>query len=348
MSPRENIDCRSAANLVSEALDQRLGHGDARRFRAHILKCQDCRRLFDGMRRLQSATRNLAPHPVSRGFRTELIERIGAGEGTPPAILDGPVPVARRIKLFASGAATAAALLLSVWLVFDNLQRERDFSGADDGAVPAGLPEGQAMVTAGVDPVWLSRKALEKGVTNFNGLQQEAPRYLTLPYKRAFRVLIDRSENALCSIDFVDSLNGSSLELPPPVERRVREIRSVLTSVVGKRHQEQYGPSDVLEIVTLLQRPKPLSREETQCVRIRYLRELELKDVFPQVGPDQKHWVRMFEFLMNDLLRDFEQDGVDVGSAIHLNGQPLYLELRTMPAQRTRLSFRFRSFEAGK
>jgi hypothetical protein len=115
------LSCREAETLISEALDRRLQASLDRLLRKHIFSCPGCRKTYQDTLALQALVQGQPEDSVSPDFIDILEERIQAGEGTPPAALDAPIPLARKLKLFSSGMGTAAALLLSAWLVLDEI-----------------------------------------------------------------------------------------------------------------------------------------------------------------------------------------------------------------------------------
>ncbi len=115
------LSCREAEGLISEALDRRLQANLDRALRKHIFSCPSCRKVYQDTLALQALVQRQPEDQVSPDFMEVLEERIAAGEGTPPAALDSPIPLSRKLKLFSSGMGTAAALLLSAWLIMDEI-----------------------------------------------------------------------------------------------------------------------------------------------------------------------------------------------------------------------------------
>ncbi|HHI78482.1 MAG TPA: zf-HC2 domain-containing protein [Planctomycetes bacterium] len=120
-SQPSKLSCREAEFLISEALDRRLQASTDRVLRRHIFSCPSCRKVYQDHLSLQNLVQNQPEAQVSPDFMEVLEARIAAGEGTPTAALDAPIPLARKLKLFSSGMGTAAALLLSAWLILDEI-----------------------------------------------------------------------------------------------------------------------------------------------------------------------------------------------------------------------------------
>ncbi len=115
------LSCRETQALISESLDHRLQSSLDRGLRKHIFSCPPCRKVYQDLLALQALVKGQPEDQVSPDFMEVLERRIASGEGTPTAALDSPIPLARKLKLFSSGMATAAALLLSAWLVLDEI-----------------------------------------------------------------------------------------------------------------------------------------------------------------------------------------------------------------------------------
>ncbi|PIE22350.1 MAG: hypothetical protein CSA62_12630 [Planctomycetota bacterium] len=114
---QHKLDCRSISNLLGESFDGRLARHEALAVRAHLLQCPSCRRAYGELERLREWTQGLPVPSLSNDFQDKLFERIHSGEGASMAILPQARAV-RGIAWFVSGMATAAALLLSAWLLF--------------------------------------------------------------------------------------------------------------------------------------------------------------------------------------------------------------------------------------
>ncbi len=280
------MNCKTASTLASEALDQRLSQPDAIAFRTHILGCPSCHRHMDRLRRLSIATKALANTPVSADFRSTLIQRIEAGEGSPRAVLDGPVPLRERVKFFASGAATAAALLLSAWLVADGLSSAAPRNSAAPKSSAA--LETTAAATAPhqidantfdrlirVSPVTFGQQAFEKSKELFMGLQREAPRLVSQPPKNAFRKLVDRSNDAIIGFRLLQSLNNIVI-LPERFSRSVERIESNLQQVLRFRRQPARSREVVQSMVRLILKDQLVSDESPRLLLAANDQELEL------------------------------------------------------------------------
>lgn len=108
------MHCNHAEHLLSLNLDGRLSTGQRQVLSKHLAECARC----EGIDRELIAARELAlslpVQQTSAGFREELWQRIRSGEGTPEAVFREPVPLAAKVRYFATGAAAAAVALLAV------------------------------------------------------------------------------------------------------------------------------------------------------------------------------------------------------------------------------------------
>jgi hypothetical protein len=274
------MNCRQARALVSEARDQRLGQADSRAFRAHVLACQGCRRVFDDFRTLQIATRDLPRHAPTGDFQTELMRRIAAGEGTPIALLRGPVPVAHRVRLFVSGAATAAALLVAAWLLIDGLlggQNPPQHKDLSAGQVPAMLPIGTPFP---IDSASLANRLVSESVASFNGLQKEAPTWRTLPPALATQRLVAKSRDPYYGFQLMRSLSPRVIELDKS-DKSLREAEDALENVMQLGRSDRRTREAVEQLIDLLCRVQ-LSEDFANNVRIRIVTEpVDLDDLLP-------------------------------------------------------------------
>lgn len=116
------MNCQHAQKDMQKALDRRLPQSEQRAFQEHILGCKPCRLEFDRYSKLQTWTRELPVHEPSQDFSRKLFERIQSGEGSPENIDLEPVPISRKLRIFTSGAITAAALMLGAFLIFETLK----------------------------------------------------------------------------------------------------------------------------------------------------------------------------------------------------------------------------------
>ena len=81
---------------------------------AHAESCQTCGAFWRDLQAAQKLTQSLRSNAVSAGFREQLWERIQAGEGTPDAVFLEPVRTWTKVRYALTGAAAAAAMLVSV------------------------------------------------------------------------------------------------------------------------------------------------------------------------------------------------------------------------------------------
>src|SRR5262249_32247088 len=88
----------------------------------------------------------LARQPVSRDFRESLFERIGAGEGTPPAVFQETVPLPTKIRYVLTGAAAAALVLVGATLMRNKLE-----PGAAGAEAPVNVAKAPARLTPRTD-----------------------------------------------------------------------------------------------------------------------------------------------------------------------------------------------------
>lgn len=109
--------CHQAEHLLSLNLDGRLSSGQRKLLFDHLDECAACRQIDDELNAARELALSLPTQSVSAGFREELWERIRAGEGTPEAVFREPVPLATKVRYFATGAA-AAGLLIAATVSF--------------------------------------------------------------------------------------------------------------------------------------------------------------------------------------------------------------------------------------
>jgi len=123
------MHCHQAEHLLSLNLDGRLSSGQRQLLSRHLAGCGSCRDLDRELMSARELVLSLPMQRVSSGFREELWQRIRAGEGSPEATFREPVPLAAKVRYFATGAAAAAVLLLAA-----NLLRGRPSD--QDGPAP--------------------------------------------------------------------------------------------------------------------------------------------------------------------------------------------------------------------
>ena len=128
------MNCNTCRYELSQCLDGRLPSGRRATVLAHAEACAPCGQFWEELQSAQRLTLSLRPTQVGGDFREGLWERIQAGEGTPDAVFQEPIPVATKVRYTLSGAAAAAALLIGVTL----LQGERQApSASEEAAVTA-------------------------------------------------------------------------------------------------------------------------------------------------------------------------------------------------------------------
>lgn len=243
-----DMNCKAARSLFNSALDERFAQPERRPFRAHLLRCVDCRQQFDALRLLQEATHELPSAPLSPDFGERLLERIEAGEGTPQPVLDGPTPIAQRVKLFSSGALTAAALLLSLWLFVDGLG-ERSSNPEPRTETPniAGRVVGAPLE---LPPAAFAQQTLQNHARLVHETYETAPAYVGLPPNNARPKLVERSRDLFWSFKLVNALS-SMLEMPRG-GRDFRFAENKLQHVMGFEAKPRWSRDDVQKVVAAL------------------------------------------------------------------------------------------------
>jgi hypothetical protein len=100
------VDCRSALEGLSAAMDGELGPAAALAVAEHVRGCASCARARSALEATRTALRHLPAETVSEGFDASLRARLrasGAGRGGP------------RSRIAALTALAAALLVLAVW-----------------------------------------------------------------------------------------------------------------------------------------------------------------------------------------------------------------------------------------
>lgn len=256
-SNRETVRCHSMRKILGEALDRRLGRTDQRDVRQHLLACPSCRAEYTRLERLQKATRALPDERVSDDFRERLLARIEAGEGARPDVLHHPAPFAR-LKLFASGAATAAALLISFWLVIDGLNEKNSPNRSPIPDAIAGIPntlpgDSSLPVPVSIDANRFGLQAVQKSHELYDGLRQEATRAVGQPVKLAWQRLAQRSEQFVRSVRLVDAMDGRFFELPSEVRSRFVDAERTARMVLEQVRRDNPSREGVARMAETLQ-----------------------------------------------------------------------------------------------
>lgn len=149
--------CSQAEHLLSLNLDGRLGSGQRRVLSDHLARCARCQDIDQELNAARALALSLPVQRVSDGFREELWQRIRAGEGTPEAVFREPIPVATKVRYFATGAAAAGLLILAGHWVRSHGTPAQGSIGAPGMATPgvetaaAPQPSGK-LVPRGTEP----------------------------------------------------------------------------------------------------------------------------------------------------------------------------------------------------
>lgn len=106
------MNCRTCRFELSLCLDGRLPSGRRAMVMQHVARCDACATFQAELQAAQELALQLPRLAVGADFKTQLWERIRAGEGTPEAVFHEPIPLWTKVRYVATGAAAAAALLL--------------------------------------------------------------------------------------------------------------------------------------------------------------------------------------------------------------------------------------------
>ncbi len=158
------MNCQHAQKEMQKALDRRLPQSEQRAFQEHVLACKPCSLEFDRFNKLQAWTRELPSTKPASDFSKHLFERIQSGEGSPEAGLLEPVAITRKLRIFTSGALTAAALLLGAFLIFETLNDQQPDEGSNHPIVYEPTRPNPTLVS---DPVKGAEMAIANAVVNF-------------------------------------------------------------------------------------------------------------------------------------------------------------------------------------
>lgn len=145
------MNCRTCRHDLSESLDGRLPSGRRKIVMGHLRSCEPCLLFWKELQSAQKLVLQLPRQRTSSGFREQLFERINTGEGTPEAVFLEPIPMAKKVRYAMTGAAAAAAVLITATLVRNHLDSPQtpstELAATDAGASgsdPAGDPAGHA------------------------------------------------------------------------------------------------------------------------------------------------------------------------------------------------------------
>lgn len=269
--------CRTIRSQLSEALDGRLGRVESREFHQHLIACPACRAEYDKLAQLQQLTGSLRDEPVRDDFRERLLARIEAGEGARPEILRHPTSFAHRAKFFASGAATAAALLISFWLIVDGLKEGESTSLPDNnGEVASTFSNDADAIDAlpvgnldAVDPNRFGLEAVQRSQEFYEGLRSQAARVASHPPKFAMEKLAQQSQALIESIRFLDVIDGTLLELPGELRSNLRTAASKAKYVLATAEQQDASRDSVQRVVDELLREIPSLSASSRSIKIR-------------------------------------------------------------------------------
>lgn len=194
------MNCQHAQKDMGQALDRRLPQSEQRAFQEHILSCKPCRLEFDRHQKLQTWTRALPSARPAQDFSQRLFDRIQSGEGSPDGILTEPVPISRKLRIFAAGAVTAAALMLGAFLIQDTLSGPRNDGSIDFQTTPP-IPSSVSTVS---DPVKRAEFELNNVVVGLQNAQalQNVPALST----RTLDNIIDRGKSIEDSLSMLHEL----------------------------------------------------------------------------------------------------------------------------------------------
>ncbi|MFQ5504562.1 MAG: anti-sigma factor family protein [Planctomycetota bacterium] len=246
MNRRPRMNCKTTRALFGDALDQRLPQSEALAVKEHILRCPECRARLERFQKLQNWTRALPSLPAARDFGARLMERIASGEGTPKAVLRSPVPLALRVKHFAYGAATAAALFLSAWLLMDGLEQLQGSSSS--------VPEEPLL--SQVDQVGIANQAVRSVLSGLPSLQAEAPRIAgKYPPKKALAEIRERVEHIHDSAVFIRLVSPTLIELTKKMQSSLRSVELNLGRALRLAEDSDGSRDDLERLLDLIRIP---------------------------------------------------------------------------------------------
>jgi len=114
------MNCTTCRYELSQCLDGRLPSGRRTEVMNHAESCATCGSFWLELQAAQRLTLSLRQEEVGTDFREQLWERIHAGEGTPSAVFQEPVPLLSKMRYALTGAAAAAALLIGISYLHNN------------------------------------------------------------------------------------------------------------------------------------------------------------------------------------------------------------------------------------
>jgi len=305
----EMMKCNTAHSLLSEAIDQRLPQIEAQALQKHLIACPSCRAEYDSLAQLQCWTRELPETLVAGDFASRLMARIASGEGTPPAVLNMPTPLGTRVRHFAYGAGTAAALLLSAFLVLDGLKDsgsrvpERHDTAVAHSPLPTGLTQ--------ISEDEVARRAIEQATTQFQVLQANAPRIVSkFPPRRAVEKLVNESDEVYWITTVARTSSPGAVELPKELSASLEDIEQTCR-LVRLRSIHSKDPSRTSkELVELILRPSVPDRKAT-AVKVRLgAPRFKLDRLVQRFGSDPEALLQIRRTL--EKLLDRNTDGVQL------------------------------------
>jgi len=232
------MNCQHAQKEMGSALDRRLPQSEQRAFQEHILACKPCRLEFDRHKKLQTWTQSLPSHKPSSDFSQRLFGRIQSGEGSPEGILLQPVPITRKLSIFAAGAVTAAALMLGAFLIQDTLRGPRDDSSIT-------FLQTQPTPTSVSDPVRRAEFELNNALVGYETAQglQTVPD----PNQRTFDNIIHRGKSIEDSLSLLAELIQAG-EIRIGLEgQQSLEFQQHMDRLRVQARVMQWAPSDWLQ-----------------------------------------------------------------------------------------------------
>ena len=134
------MNCTTCRYELSQCLDGRLPSGRRAKVMSHAESCATCGSFWLELQAAQKLLVTRQEGEVSSSFREGLWDRINAGEGTPSAVFQEQVPLWSKVRYTLTGAAAAAALLISVTLLTEDRNAppattDRVSIGNDDNSV---------------------------------------------------------------------------------------------------------------------------------------------------------------------------------------------------------------------
>ncbi len=223
------MNCRDCQRDMSQCLDGRLPSGRRTAVMQHLETCEECSQLWSEFRQAQELALRLPVTRVSPDFHARLWERIKAGEGTPEAVFNEPMPLSTKARYVFTGAAAAALLLvvLNGWVPGTG-----GSTAGDDGELFGGftLATSEPMP---FEPQLVAQEAAKHVAREFQTLDLNSRKLASLPQGRldepTFRA-INESARGLRSMGRVILLlkQDQHLDMPTDMEVKLRLMQSSL------------------------------------------------------------------------------------------------------------------------